>query len=185
VHACQTEGAFPFVRAYSLVLGDIAQGAGLPWDFAYNRACAPGTALKTLMAFQKTGQAQVADAAGFARENFTGPVVRNMLRRAVNQPHRYLWAWDGPAPHSLAHGIVDDETYDWFFLLRSLLRSGGRAVVLAEPLVAAAHATALAYTPIPVSATGSAGLAGLMALRGLGAIPATARVGLFFTGCNR
>ena len=46
-----------------------------------------------------------------------------------------MWPWDGPAPHSLAHGILDDMTYDWFYLLRAVLRTGGRAEILAEDTI--------------------------------------------------
>jgi len=93
--------------------------------------------------------------------------------------------WDGPAPASAAHGILDDETYDWLFLAQATLRSGGLAVVVPEPLIVRAQALALTHTPVPVSATGSAGLAGLMALNSSGAVAPHESAVLFFTGINR
>ena len=53
---------------------------------------------------------------------------------AGNAGH-FMWPWDGPAPHSLAHGILDDVTYDWYYLLRAVLRTGGRAEILGEDTI--------------------------------------------------
>ena len=121
----------------------------------------------------------------YARERFGSPGVRKALARAVGEPSAFMRAWDGPAPHSLAHGILDDETYDWFFLVRSMLRTGGRCVIASERQVARAFDLAREFTDVNVSATGSAGLAGLLALKDAGAVDGQDSVGLFFTGINR
>ena len=39
-------------------------------------------------------------------------------------------AW--PDPHSLADGILDDETYDWIADVDAMRVSGGRPIVAAE-----------------------------------------------------
>ena len=82
----------------------------------------------------------------------------------VEQPARY-WShvmrpW--PHPHSLADGILDDETYDWIADFDVMVESGGRPVVATEKDIVRAHelASAAGYR---VSATGSAGLAGALA----------------------
>jgi threonine synthase len=72
-----------------------------------------------------------------------------------------MWPWESP-PHSLAHGILDDETYDWWETAKAMRASGGDALVADEPAVARALSLARAYTAIPVSATGAAGLAGAL-----------------------
>jgi threonine dehydratase len=84
----------------------------------------------------------------------------------VDHPERY-WSqvmrpW--PDPHSLADGILDDETYDWIADVAAMVESGGRPIVAPETDIVRAHelATGAGYT---VSATGSAGLAGVLAAR--------------------
>ncbi len=96
-----------------------------------------------------------------------------------------MWPWDGAVPHSLAHGILDDVTYDWYFLLCAVLRSGGRAEILSEGTIRDAYAKAHLHTGIPVCPTGASGLAGLIQLQASGAITPGESVGLFFTGFDR
>ncbi len=87
--------------------------------------------------------------------------------RGVEHPERswgeLMRPW--PDPHSAADGILDDETYDWVAVTRSLTVSHGEPVVAAERDVLRAHdlATEAGYA---VSVTGSAGLAGLLSARG-------------------
>jgi threonine synthase len=185
IHACQTEGAFPFVRAWHLLLRAVARDAGLDYSLEYDRAAPPAQGLAEILDFQASCPRQVQTAVAFAAASFDSPPVRRALASSLANPSAFMWAWDGQAPHSLAHGILDDETYDWFFLARALLRTGGTAIAVPEAVVAEAHGMALAHTAIPVSATGSAGLAGLLTLKGAGAIGPTDAVGLFFTGLNR
>ncbi len=73
-----------------------------------------------------------------------------------------MQAW--PDPHSLADGILDDETYDWIADVAAMADSGGRPIVAPESDIVAAHtlATDAGYRASP---TGSAGLAGLLAVR--------------------
>ncbi len=88
--------------------------------------------------------------------------------------------WDDP--RSAADGILDDETYDWLGVFDVMRRSGGRPLVVPESAVAEAHALAQ-RTGIPVSPTGSAGLAGLLIDAGR---PAPGeRVTVIFSGVER
>ena len=84
----------------------------------------------------------------------------------VHRPERYwshvMQPW--PNPHSLADGILDDETYDWIADVAAMVESGGRPLVASEAEVVGAHELALA-AGYNVSPTGSAGLAGVLALR--------------------
>ena len=72
-----------------------------------------------------------------------------------------MTVWDDP--HSVADGILDDETYDWIGVFEAMADSGGSPVVASEETVIAAHQLARA-SGFDVSATGSAGLAGLMTM---------------------
>ena len=75
-----------------------------------------------------------------------------------------MWAWE-TEPHSLADGILDDETYDWIGILDGMSDTAGFPVVASEESVVQAHRLATQFTAISVSPTGSAGLAGVLQMR--------------------
>lgn len=185
IYACQPEGGFPFVRAYLLVLQDIAGQCNLAFDLQYDRTADPAKELKNMLRFCRIGSDQIRHVADFVRNHFNSPQIRAVLDRLPEQPARYMWAWDGGTPHSLAHGILDDVTYDWYYLLLAVLKSGGTAEILREDTLRLAHGLAFEHTGIPVCATGSAGLAGLIQLQAAGFIDRREEVALFFTGIDR
>ncbi len=185
VYVCQPEGGFPFVRAYYRMLKRIADQNGLPMDWEYDRDADPADELDRLHGYAAADMGQVIALAAFARENFESDAVRKPLAHAVKNRDAYMWAWDGAAPQSAAHGILDDETYDWYDLLRAVLKSGGKAEILREGVIQKAHHMARTRTGIRVSPTGSAGLAGLLQLRESGDILDDEDAVLFFTGVDR
>ena len=87
------------------------------------------------------------------------------LADAVRSRSRFMWPWES-VPASLAHGILDDETYDWFEVVRAMRETGGEAVVADEAAVERAFELVRALTNVPASATGAAGLAGALAAPG-------------------
>jgi threonine synthase len=88
--------------------------------------------------------------------------------------------WD--EPHSIADGILDDETYDWLGVFDAIGGWGDAPVVAAETDIVAAHQLARA-AGFDVSATGSAGLAGLLAT--IDAIQPTEQVAVVLSGVAR
>lgn len=97
-----------------------------------------------------------------------------------------MFPWVSPdplGPVSAASGILDDETYDWVGVVEGLARSKGESVVVAETDIVLAHRLAREHTTIAVDATGTAGLAGLIALRPL--LEPTDRIGVVFSGVER
>ena len=101
------------------------------------------------------------------------------LGEAARHRSRFMWPWES-APASLAHGILDDETYDWWEVVKAMRETAGDAIVADEDAVARALSLARAHTAIPVSATGAAGLSG--ALISPGAVRSAAAV---FSGVDR
>ena len=87
-----------------------------------------------------------------------------------------------PGPHSIADGILDDETYDWIGVFEAMRDCGGTPVVASEDLIVRAHELA-SSTGIDVSPTGSAGLAGLLSIRDQ--IDDDERVAVVFSGVAR
>jgi len=112
------------------------------------------------------------------------PQVRAALSYAATHRSEFMWPWE-EEPASIAHGILDDETYDWLAVVEGMLVSGGGPVVVSEDLLAQANALAVDATHIDVDPTGSSGLAGLLALRDQAAIGDHERVGLLLTGIRR
>ncbi len=184
-HVCQPVGGFPFVRSWYLVLAEIAQQAGLPFGPSYTRSGDPLEELHRIRTFLADQSEQVRTVVEFACSKFSSGTVQGVLIRCLKERARYMWAWDGLPPHSAAHGILDDETYDWFFLLEGLLETGGHAVILEEEEIKRAYQLAREHTPVRASHTGTAGLAGLLRLTGNGIVKKTDSVGLLFTGVDR
>ena len=96
----------------------------------------------------------------------------------------FMWPWERE-PHSIATGILDDETYDWLAVVEGMLATGGAPFVVSEERLAAANELARAATGIDVDPTGSAGLAGLVRLRDAGEVRDDERVAVLFTGVVR
>ena len=79
---------------------------------------------------------------------------------AIAHRSEFMWPLETP-PHSIATGILDDETYDWAAVLRGVVSTGGSVIIVSEEQLREANRIAGAR----VSPTGSAGLAGALALR--------------------
>jgi threonine dehydratase len=93
-----------------------------------------------------------------------------------------MWPWEDE-PHSAAEGILDDETYDWLGVVEGMAASRGWPVVAPERTIKEAHELAVTTTGIAVSVTGTAGLAGLLAIRD--EVDDAERVAVVFTGVER
>ncbi|MBW1880658.1 MAG: pyridoxal-phosphate dependent enzyme [Deltaproteobacteria bacterium] len=106
------------------------------------------------------------------------------LRHAASHRSEYMWPWE-TEPKSIAHGILDDETYDWHRVVAGMLATSGEAVVVSEETLAHAHRLARVIAEIPASATGTSGLAGLVELRRTGRIRPDERVAVLLTGVER
>jgi threonine synthase len=106
------------------------------------------------------------------------------LRWVAHHRSDFMWPWE-QVPDSIAGGILDDETYDWLAVVRGVLASAGRSVLVDEQTLGEANALATEATGINVDPTGSAGLAGLLELRRRGAIKANETCQVLFTGARR
>ncbi len=104
------------------------------------------------------------------------------VTRARRHRSRYMWPWERE-PKSIATGILDDETYDWWQVVRGIAATGGAAVLASEADIERArglvHGAGISACP-----TGVAGYAGLLAARRRGDLhPVTPAV--LFTGAQR
>lgn len=172
LHPVQTQGCYPLARAYERIARQMDDAAGTsagPYD--------------ELDHSSEAVQYRAQRAQRLARL-WGDPAVQGVFARAVRDRASVMWPWEEP-PHSLAHGILDDETYDWVAILKRVFASGGYPVVVSEAQIEQANSLGQATTGIPVCATGSAGLAGLLALRQVHAVAADESVALLFTGVRR
>jgi len=106
------------------------------------------------------------------------------LTWAAQHRSAFMWPWE-TEPHSVATGILDDETYDWLAVVRGTLASGGSPVVVDETTLLEANEIARQTTGIDVDPTGTAGLAGLLDLRRRALVSPTETVAVIFTGARR
>ena len=109
--------------------------------------------------------------------------IDRALGTAATHRSDYMWPWE-TEPKSIASGIIDDETYDWLAVVRGMLASGGRPVVVDEACLADAHQLGV-DAGYPVEPTGTAGLAGLLDLLQDGTVGPSDRVAVLFTGVQR
>lgn len=93
-----------------------------------------------------------------------------------------MWPWENVG-ESAADGILDDETYDWLPVVEAMESTGGAPVVVTEAHVLEANELGRRTTGIDASHTGTAGLAGLLAIRDQ--VDPDERVVIIFSGIRR
>jgi threonine synthase len=137
-----------------------------------------------LYAVQTEGCAPLAGAWAGVRERIAADGVGPALEHARRHRSGYMRPWPGE-PVSAAHGILDDETYDWLAIVEALTRTAGDVVVVDEPTVETATAIGRTATGIDADHTATAGLAGLLALMRSGHVQPDETVAVLFTGVRR
>ena len=156
VHAVQTRNAHPLKRAHDLVVLHLLEHTDDPY----------GNPVETL------------------RDAMSSGAIDEELAWIARHRSQFMWPWT-PAPHSVAGGILDDETYDWLAVVRGMLATGGSPVVAGEALLLDATELARTATGVDLDPTGAAGLAGLLRLRQDGAIHPDETSAVLFTGIRR
>ena len=159
MHTVQSEGGYPLKRAYDRVAERVAAVLGT----------------------NAIGERQRAEDIA---KNFGSQAVQDEIRYAASHRSEFMWPWE-EQPKSIAHGILDDETYDWLAVLKGLLETGGTPITAGEDTLLHANDLARTATRIYVDHTGSAGLAGLVALRRDGTVKDEEKVAVLFTGVKR
>ena len=159
IDTVQTEGGYPLKRAYDRLAERVVGALEAP----------------------AASERQRAD---LIAESFASPAVQNALRYAASNRSEFMWPWE-QQPESIAHGILDDETYDWLAVVGGLFETGGMPLTASERTLIEANELARSTTNIDVDHTGSAGLAGL--LDGLRAddVGRNETVAVLFTGKRR
>jgi threonine synthase len=168
--AAVADGAVPFSVQGPANAWCLDTGRTIGWEMAESL---PDSGLEAVYVQIGGGALATCLSAGLGREvplvavqaQGCAPFAAAMERATHVTDPEHHWAevmmpWS--APTSLADGILDDETYDWIGVRRSVLASRGRTVIAPESSIVAA-ASLVERTGPPTSPTGTAGLAGLMA----------------------
>lgn len=170
VNVVQTEGAFPLVRAYFLLIKEIAQNNNLYCSLQFEKQSDVHLAEKEnqkILKYSRCYQKEIKAIVAFIKDHADKDPVINSLKLAAKNMNYFMWPWEN-TPHSIAHGILDDITYDWFKIIEGLFATGGVPVVVGENELKTANALAKNTTEIDVDHTGTSGLAGLRELQRLG-----------------
>jgi threonine synthase len=142
VHAVQTRGAYPLVRAYELLSQRILEqwggvaGGSVPEGYS-ERACL------------------------LARPELSRFVAAGLDYGATHRSE-FMWPWE-EEPQSIADGILDDETYDWLAVVEGMFETGGWPIVVSEESLVEANKLVRAETGCTPCHTGTAGVAGALA----------------------
>jgi threonine synthase len=166
IHPVQTTGAYPLYRAWDRVVHHVT-GTGIARDFP------PPSGDPEEDAFC---------AAALLRE--PPQWRRESMEYAAAHRSEFMWPWEA-VPQSIAHGILDDETYDWLAIVRGTIESGGFPVVVSEKDLAAANRLICDVAQINADATGSSGFAGCVKLAREGIVRDEEAIALLVTGVRR
>ena len=93
-----------------------------------------------------------------------GPLSRDAAAALVAEHSEAMQPWPEP-PVSVAHGILDDVTYDWQTVAVHQICTGGYPILVDEAQLTAAAAALEDLVSPPPDETGAAGVAGWMADR--------------------
>ncbi|HEX7018626.1 MAG TPA: PLP-dependent lyase/thiolase [Gemmatimonadaceae bacterium] len=152
----------------------------------FERAVALGRlpAIPRIFTVQTQGAAPLARAFERVAARVAQHGIADALAYAATHRSEFMWPWERE-PRSIARSILDDETYDWLAVVKGMLETGGRALVVDEDALEAANRQARDTTGVDVDHTGSAGLAGLVALRASGEVSSGDNVAVIFSGVRR
>lgn len=138
--------------------------------------------LPVFFAVQTHGAYPLADAHAAFKKLAGGLEAR--LQHAVTHRADFMRPWP-TAPHSIAHGILDDETYDWAELVRGMAETGGEVVLATEDQLHEVQQRVQGQLEHSVCHTGTAGLAGLLAARAAGVALPDGPIVALLTGSQR
>lgn len=110
--------------------------------------------------------------------------LNDIMKLISSRANEIMLPWDENIPESMAEGILDDVTYDWLAVIEGVLKTNGEIIAVDEELIIASYKMTKKLG-INVSATGTAGLAGLMQLIKDNKVKKGEKIGLLFTGIDK
>lgn len=185
IFTVQTEGGFPLFRAYLLIIKEIAKLNALNCSLSVPKTADINVKAVSFVEYFNKCLDEIRAISNFAKQNYATEKIQQVLSEGAHKNmSKYMWAWEGE-PHSIAHGILDDVTYDWYKIIQGMLKTGGIPVTVTEKELINANKLAKKSTDINVDPTGSSGFTGYLKLKKLGIIPKDAASAVIFTGIER
>lgn len=152
IHATQTASCAPIYDAWQRLGQDLERVLTVEGKASPRGMCTP------------TGPESDRGRAAWLRPHANTEIAARVFQRAALHRSRYMRPVTAPAI-SVASGILDDETYDWFAIVHAMIQTGGWPVLVDEPDLILARDQANREFGVPADATGSAGLAGVNVAR--------------------
>ncbi len=181
-------GGGAMATAVALGIGDGVSHGWVGVDPRYHPvqtvACAPVRRAWSLLLAAAGVEDSSSDAERAAVLRGDAGALAVVMSLAENEPDRFMYAWD-PVGETAATGILDDLTYDWLGVIEPTVRSGGWPVVVDERAVVEGHRVGRDVLGLDVSATGTAGMAGLLDREVATSIAADESILVFATGVER
>jgi threonine synthase len=166
LHIVQATGAAPLRRAWAAVVNRALSALGV------DDLRADG--------MQYDDQAMDAEIAARLTQPDAWEAVAAALQYGVTNRSSHMWAWEEP-PVSVAGGILDDETYDWFALVGAMICTEGWPIVVDDETLLEANR----ISGSRADETGTAGLAGVVALHRAGLLRDDENIVTVYSGVRR
>ncbi|MCF7790457.1 MAG: pyridoxal-phosphate dependent enzyme [Victivallales bacterium] len=188
IYTVQTNSCFPLPRAYFLLAKKIASENGLKCSLKFEKKTDKAEAAEEnnkILKYSEASLDEVLNISNFIKKNFNRRSVQKVLEEAaVNKRSSFIWEWE-TEPESIAHGILDDVTYDWYKLVKGMFKTGGIPVIVNENDLIYANVEGKKLTGIKADPTGTSGFAGLRKLLSLNPVSEDSNAGVIFTGIER
>lgn len=180
-YTCQTASCYPLAQSYFMVLRELGRDGVVTLPPELAMLLEGNFDAKALL---ENNLGQIKMTAGLIAEMY--PKIQEDLEavfvKVGQNRNDYFKAWTANVPESVAEGILDDTTYDGLEVVRNMIISGGLPLIADEDELTKAHELAREHTGVDLSATGSAGLAGLRQLIKNKLVQHGERCGILFTG---
>lgn len=180
-YTCQTSSCYPLAQSYFMVLRELGRDGVVTLPPELSMALESDFDARSVI---ENNAGQIKMTANLIAEMY--PKIKEdidaVFAKIGKKRNEFFKPWSGNVPDSIAEGILDDTTYDGLEVVRGMIETGGLPLVADEESLQKAYDLAIQHTGIDLSATGSAGLAGLRMLVKNNLIQKGERCGLLFTG---
>lgn len=188
IYTVQTSSCYPLARAYYLIVKKISDVYGIECSLSFIKKSEIKAAVAEnlkILNYSNSFTSEIMRLSSFIKKNYNSEKIQEILSKACKEDKtKYMWAWE-TEPQSIAHGILDDFTYDWLMLIEGMFKTGGIPAIVHEDELEISNITGKNLTGINADYTGTSGLCGLVHLISQGAMLECDNSAVIFTGVER
>jgi len=107
---------------------------------------------------------------------------KQVIEAAAASRNEFMYPWEDP--HSVAHGVLDDESYDWAHICDGMMETAGSASLVTDVTILQARADGKTASEVTMCHKGSVGFTGVQHMRMMGTA-AKEPVLVVFSGLSR